>query len=150
MMQQSFVIIEAQQQRPNQLAFRGVAKPTNDALDTAELFHFHHPSSLTRAIGRGQTFCNDSVEAAANVVEPALYGPQRRRRRRKLDARIVLKVLTRKTFEPRSPVAKRLSRQQCSPIVDKQIECDEGGRRFGREFGDSTGGGMDPQKEIVE
>ena len=143
------VVEQAEQQRADLLAVRGVAEAADDAVGGAQAFHLHH-RALAGAIGLVEALGDDAVQlAAAGALQPA-FG---------LGA---LSVAGDRRSDGASPsVAKKASsaaRRSLSGRAGEigaarrlqQVEHDQDRRRLGGELVHAARGGMQAQLQGVE
>ena len=70
-MQQSFIVIQTEQQRTHLLAVRGIPEAADDTIDGVVLPDLQH-RALTGSIGLFDSLGDDPVECDSRTLEPAL------------------------------------------------------------------------------
>ena len=128
MVQQTFVVVEAEKQRADLTAIRAVAKPADDAIDGADLLDLDHRRAIAGAVGAVETLGDDAVEVAADLAKPASCLGQLRRRRRQADGAARREVLLCERLQQRPTLGEGKVEQALPLFVREQIERDVQGR----------------------
>src|ERR1700719_317743 len=149
MIEQAFVVVEAEQQRSDDRLFFKIAKTSDDAIGGALAFDFLHAGALTALVGQVAALGDDSVERGAHLKPFAgfgkIFGDWR-----EANEFIRLHISAKKIFKLFAPFLKRQICNRLALVVDQQIENDVDGRRELAEFGDAAGGGMNSLKKSAE
>src|SRR5262249_38527143 len=106
-MEQTSVVVEAEQQRADNVAMRRITEAADHAVSRALGFDLHHAATLAREIRRLEFLGDDAVEIAADAAKPAPRLPELRGARRQDDLVVFLEVLGGKAFELAAPLPER-------------------------------------------
>src|SRR5215467_5572341 len=98
-MEQSVVVIKAEQQRADRLAVGPVAKPAHHAICTAVVLHLLQGGALARAIRGVAALGDDAVERWARLFEPLRRLRDRLRGGREPNGGMAGEITSRKLIE---------------------------------------------------
>src|ERR1700722_12064873 len=149
MIEQAFLVVEAEQQRSDDRLFFKIAKTSDDAIGGALAFDFLHAGALTALVGQVEAFGDDSVERGAHLKPFAgfgeIFGDWG-----ETNEFIRLHIFAEKIFQVFASFTERQICDRMAFVVYQEIENDVGGRRELAEFCDAAGGGMYSLQKRVE
>ena len=149
-MEQALIVIKPQQQRPRDLFAFVVAKAPNDAVGAANALDFLHPIARSRQILKVAAFCDDTIETAAALLEPAPGIGDVRCHRRQPEHAMPAELLPGEGLARFRRSASGRSAACCTAAVHQHVEGDERRRRLLRQQQDPAVRRMDALQEIIE
>src|SRR5262249_1482502 len=149
-MQQTGLVVEAEQERADDVRAFAVAEAPDDAIGAAEILDLLHRRAVGGPVLDVATLGDTAVQSAGAAFEPALGLGGVGGDGRELDRAVPFELPPRERFEPLAALLERQREQGTAVFRREQVENDEAGRGLGRQFLHPARRRMDPLQQRVE
>jgi hypothetical protein len=144
----AIVVVQAEQERADDVSLRGIPKAADDAVRGANPFDLLHSGSLGALIRKVESLGDDSVRSRV-IGKPCARLGRPTRRRAHANVTIVSQVLVSEQLQSGAPLGERTV-GDVDAILDQQIEHEKQGRRLRRQSHDPRRGGMKAEEQRIE